>query len=64
MPKIQSAKKTLRQTKKKTLRNDFFRDAYREARVSFERAIKAKDLEGAKKAFFNEDDKKGNTKKS
>ncbi len=54
MPKIQSAKKALRQTKKKTLRNDFFRDAYKEARVAFERAVKAKDLEAAKKAFYNE----------
>ena len=63
MPKIKSAKKTLRQTIKKTLRNDFFRDAYRSSRLAFEKAIKAKDLEAAKKAFFNET-KDGKTVKS
>lgn len=64
MPIIKSAKKALRQTKRNTLRNNFFRDAYKESRLAFEKAIKAKDVEAAKKAFFNTTDKDGKTVKS
>lgn len=64
MPIIKSAKKAQRQTKKRTLRNDVYRAAYREARVAFEKAIKNKDLEAAKKIMINETDKDGKTVKS
>lgn len=64
MPIIKSAKKALRQTKRNTLRNNFFRDAYKESRLAFEKAIKAKDVEAAKKAFYNTTDKDGKTVKS
>lgn len=64
MPIIKSAKKALKQSKKNKLRNDFFRDAYKESRLAFERAVKAQDVEAAKKAFFNQTDKDGKTVKS
>ena len=40
MPIIASAKKQLRQNKRKRARNDNYRELYREARVAFEKAIK------------------------
>jgi len=64
MPIIKSAKKQLRQNKKKNARNSHFRELYREARVAFEKAVKEQDLKGAKAAFFNVNDKDGKTKKS
>ena len=63
MPIIQSAKKQLRQNKKRKARNDFFRATYREARKAFEEAIKNKDLKTAKEIFENKKDKDGKTKK-
>lgn len=64
MPIIKSAKKQLRQNKKKKARNDFFRAAYREARKAFEAAIKAGDKKTAEKVYFNTKDKEGKTTKS
>jgi ribosomal protein S20 len=43
MPIIKSAKKALRQSNKKEIRNSHYKDLYREARVAFEKAIKEKD---------------------
>jgi ribosomal protein S20 len=51
MPIIKSAKKALKQNIKKKSRNDHFKNLYRETRVAFEKAVKAQDLETAKKAF-------------
>ena len=64
MPIIKSAKKQLKQNKKKNARNSHFKELYREARVAFEKAVKEGDLKAAKKVFFNENDKDGKTKKS
>ena len=64
MPIIQSAKKQLRQNKTKKSRNDHFRALYREARRSFEEAIKAGDAKAAKAIFQNETDKDGKTTKA
>jgi len=61
---IQSAKKQLKQNKKKRSRNDHFRAAYREARVAFEAAIKNNDTEAAKAIYLNQNDSEGKTKKS
>jgi ribosomal protein S20 len=52
MPIIKSAKKALKQNAKKKSRNDHFKNLYRESRVAFEKAIKAQDLESAKKVFI------------
>jgi ribosomal protein S20 len=57
MPIIASAKKQLRQSLKRKKRNDHFRSLYRETRVAFEKAIKAKDLETAKSLYVNQKDK-------
>ena len=64
MPIIKSAKKALKQSIKRASRNNHFKDIYREARVAFERAIKAGDAETAKKVYFGEKDKAGKTVKS
>ncbi len=64
MPIIQSAKKQLKQNKKKRSRNDHFRSAYREARVAFEAAIKENDAKAAQAIYLNENDSEGKTKKS
>lgn len=64
MPIIASAKKQLRQNKKRRARNDHFRDLYREARVAFEKAIKANDLELAKNIYTNQKDAEGKTTKA
>lgn len=61
MPIIKSAKKQLRQNQKKKARNDHFRALYRESRVSFEAAIKAKDAKTAKEILVNKKDKDGKT---
>lgn len=53
MPIIKSAKKALKQSIKKHSRNEWFKALFREARISFEKAIKSNDLELAKQAFFN-----------
>jgi len=54
MPIIKSAKKALKQSIKKHSRNEHFKDLYREARKSFEVAIKNNNVETAKRVFFNE----------
>lgn len=64
MPIIASAKKQLRQNKKRRARNDHFRYLYREARVAFEKAIKANDLELAKNIYTNQKDAEGKTTKA
>ena len=64
MPIIQSAKKQLRQNKKRKARNDFFRATYREARKAFEESIKNKDIKAAKEIFENTKDKDNKTKKA
>ena len=51
MPIIQSAKKQLKQNKKKRSRNDHYRAAYREARVAFEAAIKENDAKAAQAIY-------------
>ncbi len=61
MPIIASAKKQLRQNHKRKARNDHFRALYREARVAFEAAIKAKDAKTAKELLVNKKDKDGKT---
>nr|MDD3720708.1 30S ribosomal protein S20 [Candidatus Gracilibacteria bacterium] len=63
MPITQSAKKASRQSLKRKSKNDYFKAIYREARISFEKAIKASDAETAKKVFFNEK-KDGKTTKA
>ncbi len=64
MPIIQSAKKQLRQNKKRKARNDNFRSLYREARKSFESAIKANDAAAAKAVLVNEKNAEGKTTKA
>lgn len=53
MPIIKSAKKALKQSKKKEARNKHFKELYRESRVAFEKAIKNNDAKAAKEIFFN-----------
>jgi ribosomal protein S20 len=59
MPIIKSAKKQLRQNKKKKSRNDHFKALYTESRKAFEKAIKANDLKTAKEIFVNKKDADG-----
>ncbi len=54
MPIIKWAKKALKQSKKKAERNLAFKKMYTEARKAFEKAIKNKDVEEAKKILVNE----------
>jgi ribosomal protein S20 len=64
MPIIQSAKKQLRQNKKKKSRNDHFKSLFIEARKAFEKAIKENDAKVARKVLVNEKDKDGKTVKA
>ena len=64
MPIIKSAQKQLIQNKKKKARNDNFRSLYREARISFEKAIKEKDAKAAKEILVNKKDKQGKSTKA
>jgi ribosomal protein S20 len=64
MPIIKSAKKQLRQNKKRKARNDHFKALYTEARKAFEKAIKAGDSKLAKSVFVNQKDKDGKTTKA
>ena len=64
MPIIASAKKQLRQNKRKRARNDNYRELYREARVAFEKAIKENNVEAAKNILLNQKDADGKTKKA
>ncbi len=51
MPILRSAKKQLRQNETHRIRNNHFRDLFREARVGFERLINAQKVEEAIAAF-------------
>jgi len=51
MPILKSAKKQLRQNATRRLRNDHFRDLYRESRVAFERLISGNQVKEALEAF-------------
>jgi ribosomal protein S20 len=64
MPIIASAKKALRQSKKKNARNSHYKKLYTEARVAFEKAIKAGDAKAARALYVNENNKDGQTTKS
>jgi len=64
MPIIKSAKKQLRQNARNHARNSHFKALYREARVAFEKAVKAGDKKAAEKIYFNENDKDGKNIKS
>lgn len=64
MPIIQSAKKQLRQNKKKKARNDHFKALYTEARKAFEKAIKDGDTKAAKSILVNSKDKDWKTTKA
>jgi ribosomal protein S20 len=64
MPIIASAKKALKQSKKKNARNSHFKKLYTESRVAFEKAIKAGDLKAAKAVYANQNNKDGTTSKS
>lgn len=64
MPIIASAKKALRQSKRKNARNTHFKKLYTEARVAFEKAIKAGDVKAAKAIYINQNNKEGHTSKS
>ena len=57
MPIIQSAKKQLRQNKKKKARNDHFKALFTEARKAFEKAVKENDVKAAKTILVNTKDK-------
>lgn len=64
MPIIKSAKKQLKQNARNHARNSHFKALYREARVAFEKAIKAEDLKAAKEIYYNKNDKDGKNLKS
>ena len=64
MPIIQSAKKQLRQNKRKKARNDHFKALFTEARKAFEKAIKAGDTKAARAVLVNSKDKDGKTTKA
>lgn len=64
MPIIQSAKKQLRQNKKKKSRNDRFKSLFSEARKAFEKAIKESDSSAARLVLENTKDKDGKTTKA
>ena len=64
MPIIQSAKKQLRQNKKKKSRNDHFKTLFTESRKAFEKAVKENDAKAARKVLVNKKDKTGKTVKA
>ncbi len=64
MPIIASAKKALRQNKKRHTRNLHYKKLYAESRIAFEKAIKAGDIKAAKSIYVNEKDTSKKTKKS
>jgi len=53
MPIIKWAKKALRVSRKKQIRNNHYKGIYKELRVSFEKAIKAGDKDLAASIWFN-----------
>jgi len=54
MPIIQWAKKALRVSRKKQVRNNHIKGIYNELRRAFEKAIKANDVKTANAVWFNE----------
>jgi ribosomal protein S20 len=64
MPIIQSAKKQLRQNKKKKARNDHFKALFTEARKAFEKAVKENDAKAARIILVNTKNKDGKTTKA
>ena len=64
MPIIASAKKQLRQNKKRNARNTYYKKLYTEARVAFEKAIKAGDVATAKSLYVNKKEGEGMASKS
>lgn len=64
MPIIQSAKKQLRQNKKRKARNDHFKNLYSESRRLFEKAVKEGDSKTAREILINKKDKDGKTTKA
>lgn len=60
MPIIASAKKALKQSQKRNIRNNFYKKLYTEARVAFEKSIKAWDIQSAKSLYMNKKDASGN----
>lgn len=64
MPIIASAKKQLRQNRKKNARNTHYKKLYTEARVAFEKAVKAGDKKAAETIYINKNKKDGTTEKS
>ena len=64
MPIIQSAKKQLRQNKKRKARNDHFKALFTEARKAFEKAVKDGDAKAARTILVNTKDKDGKTTKA
>ena len=53
MPIIKWAKKALKVSRKKQMRNTHFKNIYNELRKTFEKAIKISDVETAKAVWFN-----------
>lgn len=64
MPIIQSAKKQLRQNKKKKARNDHFKALFTESRKAFEKAVKENDAKAARIILVNTKDKDWKTTKA
>lgn len=63
MPIIQWAKKALRVSRKKQVKNSHFKAIYTELRQAFEKAIKSADKDAASTIWFNTK-KDGNTVRS
>jgi ribosomal protein S20 len=64
MPIIQSAKKQLKQNKKKKSRNDHFKALFTESRKAFEKAVKESDAKAAREVLVNKKNKEGITIKA
>ncbi len=62
MPIIKWAKKALRVSRKKQVRNTHIKNIYNELRKAFEKAIKSNDIEAAKTAWFNKKEDGKNVK--
>lgn len=58
MPIIKWAKKALKVSRKKQIRNQHFKNMYTQLRVAFEKAIKSEDVEVAKSVWFNKKEEK------
>ncbi len=64
MPIIKSAKKALKQSKKKHAMNKHFKDLFTESRKAFEKAIKEENIEAARTVYVNQKDSDGKTKRA